>query len=73
MKLFILDVENLTGSFHSGGGLIVVAEGFDQAKTLIQKDEDIRPSQAEWDKAKIYELSGSPEPLFYIFPDAGCC
>lgn len=76
MKAFIFDyVDNLTERYHSGGGLVVIAENKDAVRRILteQKYEDVKLSDDEWTKVIIYDLSGPVEPAVYIFPDAGCC
>jgi hypothetical protein len=74
MKLFIFEeVEKLTYNYHSGGGLVVIAEDTEAAKALISTDSDITITEEEWSKVKVYELMDNEEPAMFIFPDAGCC
>ena len=70
MKVFVLEsVENLTESWHSGGGATVIAEDLAAAKVLLPQ-----ATEPEWAAATVYTLSrGKVEPKAYIFPDAGCC
>lgn len=84
MNLYIWDrVENATNSYHSEGGIAVIAESLDRARELIAEntkqrewDEDeSRPSICEALKTEpnlIREGCSGPEHIS-IFPDAGCC
>lgn len=74
MKLFILDVAQLTSAYHSGGGLVIVARDIERAKEIIDGySKDTEPTQDEWDSATIYDLYGDYEEETYFFPNAGCC
>ena len=69
-KVFIWSyVDNLTDNYHSGGGLVVIADNLEDAKILAMekgvKFDDEIPT--------VYELKDIVEDKVYIFPDAGCC
>ena len=67
MKLFIWEsLDGLTDSYHDGGGLVVVAEDLDKAKTMNEAIGDNLPD-------KVYDLKGKNEEAVYVFPDSGCC
>lgn len=68
MKIYIIPfVTKLTDSYHSSGGLVVIAENLKEAKKLAPQ-----PTQEEWDSAQIADVSFKRSEIF-IFPDAGCC
>jgi hypothetical protein len=74
MKIFVFEnVDQLTYSYHSGGGMVIVAKDLEQAKSLIADDKDCVPTQQEWDSVIVYETIYDTEPRVFIFPDAGCC
>lgn len=73
IMLVFESVKDLTRNFHSGGGLVVVAETRQHAMGLIREDPDIQLAQEEWDAALEYPLCGDSEPRLFVFPDAGCC
>ena len=74
MKIFILEeVRYLTSRYHCDGGLVIIAKDLSSAKELIKSDEYIRPSEEEWENAKIYELKQEYKEQYFVFPDAGCC
>ena len=75
MKIFILEnVEQLTSRWHSGGALLIVAKGIENAKEIIKQDEYIQPTEIEWENAIIYELKDNNyKEEYYVFEDAGCC
>ena len=74
MKLYLFErVEELTERYHSGGGLVVVAQGVGHAKDLIATDEHIHLTDDEWLSVIEYDVSDASAPVFYVFPDAGCC
>jgi hypothetical protein len=73
VKIFVwVFVDKLTDNWHSGGGLVVVAEDEAAARASLLVDNAVDLSA---DKAPdhVYELAGVAEPKFFIFPDAGCC
>lgn len=81
MKMFIWkQVENVTGSYHSGGGLAVVAESLEKARALIQ---ELCPGP-KFDGLKIcealtaahdfeYNVDKKSTEIVHIFPNEGCC
>lgn len=74
MKIFIFEeIEQLTYNYHSGGGLVVVAQDQVHAKELVSADSNIVLDKKDWSAAKIYDVRGKVESTMYIFPDAGCC
>ncbi|MEK4824461.1 hypothetical protein NSS71_07875 [Niallia sp. FSL W8-0951] len=74
MKMFIWQYnDQVSPNYHSGGGLMVIAENEDHVKKLIQADEDIAITEKEWKEVIIYELKNEEEPKVFVFPDAGCC
>lgn len=74
MKIFILErIDQVSYSYHSEGGLVIIAKDLEQAKEIIKEDENIKPTKEEWDSAIVYELKDIEKPGYYTFPDAGCC
>jgi hypothetical protein len=72
--IFIFDVAQLTENYHSGGGLVVVAESLDAAVDLAQKDENTRLTPEEIAAVKVFKLADKKTPAqVFVFPDAGCC
>lgn len=73
MKIFIWErVDNATDNYHSGGGVMVIAENIEHAMKLAE-EEGVTFS-SKYDSPYIeYELQGDNEPNVIIFPDAGCC
>lgn len=67
MKLFIWQyIEDLTNNYHSGGGLVVVAESLEAAKKLNYAVKDKAPD-------KTFDLVGEVQEEQFVFPDVGCC
>lgn len=80
MKLYLFKrIEQLSDSWHQEGGLVIVANDLEHAKSLIANEEYIKPTDAEWVEAIVYPLDTSNDsdphiwPVVYTFPDAGCC
>jgi hypothetical protein len=74
MYIFIFEfVCDLTSSYHSGGGLVVIARDEDHVKELVATDRSIKLASDEWASVVKHRLSGKVEPTMYVFPDAGCC
>ena len=73
MKIFTWErVSNATDNYHSGGGVMVVAENIEHAMALAEEQGVVFFS--EYDSPCIeYDLLGDYEPNVIIFPDAGCC
>lgn len=73
MKIFIWQsIENATQSFHSGGGVVAVAESLEQAISMAEAEGVRFGSQYDSEPVEL-ELSGEQEPRVFVFPDAGCC
>jgi hypothetical protein len=72
MKVFIWSyVENLTNSYHSSGGLVVIADNLQDAKILAM-EKDVKFVGDE--QPDVYELKDLEyKDDVFIFPDAGCC
>lgn len=72
MKIFIWEkLENLTDSYHSGGGLVVIASSVEAAIELARgflvefSDTELTPD---------LELNCEHgEERVFLFPDEGCC
>jgi len=75
LKVFVFQgVEKLTDSYHSNGGLVVIANDETEVNQLIASDEHIRLDDSNWKHVTTYELAGNEiQPTYYVFPDAGCC
>lgn len=74
MKIFVLEhVEQVSGNYHSDGGLVVVARDIEEAKKLVEREWECKPTDEEWGQAMVYELKEGYETKCYVFPDAGCC
>ncbi len=74
MKIYIFkDVNKLTNNYHSGGGLVIIAENKDDCLEIIKNKKEININKKEWSKCISYELKGKYKKEYYIFPDAGCC
>lgn len=87
MKIFIWqNIAELTSNFHSGGGLVVIAENEAEAVKAAQekgakfttydphypKTGNLREEKTDY---LSYDLSPdtTASPAVFIFPDAGCC
>jgi hypothetical protein len=76
MKLFLFKrIERVSDSYHSEGGLVIVANDLEHAESLIADNEFIEPTGMEWAEAKVFELAQGEDyqPAVFVFPDAGCC
>lgn len=81
MKLFLWEeLDHLTGRYHSGGGLVIIADSIERAKEIAKEHSD--KYQKETDGAPCFIIDKEPdiilntdatEEAFYAFPDAGCC
>jgi len=72
MHLWILDVAELTCRWHSGGGLVVIADSEIEARALAAETGATVTDQ-EWAEARRYQLAGDHESKTFVFPNAGCC
>ena len=74
MKIYIFEyINQLTNSYHTEGGLVVIAKDKRRAKQIIAMDDFIDISEDEWKKVKVMELAKDYKEECIIFPDAGCC
>lgn len=83
MKVFIWNhIAELTDSYHSNGGLVVVANDLQHAIELAEhygEDDDyndghrIKFTDDEKQPDNEYEIIGDVDPEVFVFPDAGCC
>lgn len=76
MRLFLFErVEQVSENYHPGGGLVIVANSEEHARSLIADSASIKPTDEEWAKVRIYFLDDTfgNAPHVYVFPDAGCC
>jgi hypothetical protein len=71
MKTYIWKyLSKLTSNYHSGGGLLIIAESLDKAKELVSINEYIIIDK---EPDLIIECSIDTKPEYIIFEDAGCC
>lgn len=74
MKVFIWEyVEQLTNSYHSDGGLVVIADNEQDARIIAMEHGVVFKGD---EKVKTYKLDNmhlGMENEVFIFPNAGCC
>lgn len=75
MQIFIFEsISQVSGNYHSGGGLVIIAENKEKAIELIATDKDIQPDEKEWEAVETYKLADTDiKPKYFVMPDAGCC
>ena len=74
MKIFIFeDLGQVSGNYHSEGGLVIIAKDIEEAINLIESDNSISISDKEWSQVEVFDLAGDVEPRFWVMPNAGCC
>jgi hypothetical protein len=74
MKIFIFEyVAKCSENYHSGGGVVIIAEDVESAKELISTDEYITITDEEWESAEMFNISDVIKPKYWVMPDAGCC
>lgn len=75
MKIFIWkDVEKVSESYHSGGGLVVIAESIDRAKHLSRETGYIQDPLPTPDMIMaLHPMHRNDPEQLIVFPDAGCC
>lgn len=83
MKIYIWEQkDNITDRYHSGGGLLVIAESKAQAIEMIESkkegavrdyvDIEIAEDFTFEDPDYEFEIEAS-EPKIIVFPNTGCC
>lgn len=73
MKVFVWEyINQLTDNYHSGGGLVVVADNLADA-TFLAENEGVTFAQEEINTFIEYKTDDSAVEKVFIFADAGCC
>ena len=71
MKAFVWKyLDNLTSNYHSGGGLLLIAEDLESAIGFFKLDGgtiELPPPDF------VFEAPGHTNRTEVVFPDAGCC
>jgi hypothetical protein len=76
MKIFILQEVQCCDSnyYHSDGGVVVIARDIEQAKKMIEKSDNTRIEDDEWEEAEIFDLKDDNViPKIWLMVNAGCC
>lgn len=81
MRIFVWEyIGPVSSSWHNSGGVLVIAESIDRAKTLVDElrlSNGITPKDLASDPLGEPELQaelvGDHEERIMVFPDAGCC
>lgn len=73
MKVFIWHNVEVTENYHSGGGLVVIANDEKEARDSANKVIGVNLLAEEAPDVIEYLLKDSTKPVVYIHPDAGCC
>ena len=76
MKVFIWECvgSGLTGNYHSGGGVTVIAKDLERAYELLrQRVDDPKNCDVFASKPDFTASVVETEEKVFIFPDAGCC
>ena len=73
MKIFIWEeIDTCTSSYHSEGGVVVIAETEARARELANAVHGCAISECELPNA-THELVDNCEEKVFIMPNAGCC
>ncbi|HDY86248.1 hypothetical protein LCGC14_1126010 [marine sediment metagenome] len=82
MTLYLFErIDKVTDSWHSAGGIVIIAKDRRQAKEIATKYFDSKFDKRdkvgitidEWKSVKVFVLAGKHKPEVFIFPDEGCC
>lgn len=72
MKVFVWDyLDNVSSSYHSDGGLLVVAETLEAAVKLAEQEPSVVVGEEQ--PTVVYETTEDAEQRVMVFPNAGCC
>lgn len=72
MKVFVWEyLDEVSGAYHSDGGLLVVAETLDAAVKLAETNPYVKVGDEQ--PTVVYETSPDAEERVMVFPNAGCC
>lgn len=72
MKVFVWKyLDQVSCSYHTEGGLMVVAENLEDAVRLAEQDNSVVVGEVLPDY--VYDTSDTATPVVVVFPDAGCC
>lgn len=76
------DLNNMSSSYHSDGGVVVIADNIDAAYALLRTKGEgtygclpVPEDSGIFGKAPtaIYPIIGQSDPRIFSFPNAGCC
>jgi len=71
MKVFIWeDLDEVSDNYHTGGGLVIIAESLDDAVAIVADKKHIKIDKPP---TRIIGCADTEEKKVYVFPDAGCC
>ncbi len=74
MKIFIWEYAGkVSNNYHSGGGLVVIANDIAEANELINADGNIDLTNSEFTNRLEFEVISETTSKVIVFPDAGCC
>lgn len=66
-------IDQVSENYHSGGGLLIVAESKERAIELIDDESYVEVTDEEWAEAIVIKTFKSEKERLITFPDAGCC
>ncbi len=66
------NLDQVSDSWHSGGGLVVVASSVERAREMVVEN-DASIEVPNWDEAIVLRLDDDEPERIWVFPDAGCC
>lgn len=73
MKMFIWEnVDELTGSWHSDGGLVMTAETLEKARDMIKAQLPQGCGALSQEPDHVIEVPEGTQ-IMVVFPNAGCC
>lgn len=82
MNVYIWErLAQLTGSYHSGGGAVVVADSLEAARQMVlgyyakemAHETDPEPCDVTASEPDAVYPCEAAEPRLFVFPNAGCC
>ncbi len=69
-RIFIWEsVDPISGSWHSGGGLAIIADDLAAARAMLEYPDCTAHAEPSDFEAAIE----ATEDKMFVFPDAGCC
>lgn len=80
MKVFVWNnIDVMSESYHSGGGVVIIANDLKSARNLAKKEEVSASETTDYSDiyttqpSRTIDVVSAEKPEVFLFPNAGCC